>query len=117
MIRILFILSFILLSTGWAFGQVKLQGDTVNLTQDMKYLNSFSIHQKQDTLTDQLVKNTNLNINQSLKAVYVKNNGFKKEVDYFKSNENVFENEFGRIKINETPRDRIESVLNIILNK
>lgn len=115
--QIFFILNFILFSTGFAFGQVKIQGDAMNLVHDMKYLDSVNLNQKQNNQADQFVKTTNLNINQSLKAIYIKNNGFKKEVDYFKSDENVFENEFGRIKINETSRDRIESILNIILNK
>ncbi|WP_185287504.1 hypothetical protein [Chryseobacterium lactis] len=115
--QVFFILNMIVFSTGFAFAQVKIQEDTVNLVQDIKHLDPVSIYQKQNNTEDQFVKNTNLNINQSLKAIYVKNNGFKKEVDYFKSDENVFENELGRIRINETARDRIESVLNIILNK
>ena len=115
--RMFLIGSLILFSTDFALGQVKMEVNTVNLTQDMKHLNPVSILQKQNNSTDQVVKDTHLNINQSLKAIYSKNNGFKKDLDYFTSDENVFENEWGRIKINETTRDRMESILNIILNK
>lgn len=119
--KVFFIVQLLLFSSGLAFGQIKIAGDNLSFNNGKKYSDSSSLIPIQNSKAGQLKKELNLNMNQSLKAVYIKNNGFKKEIDYFGSNEKVFENEFGKIRINSGStsigRDLIESYLNIILNK
>ncbi|KFF18015.1 hypothetical protein [Chryseobacterium sp. JM1] len=73
--------------------------------------------QKMYNQNDNIAKNIKLDINQSLRDVYIKNNGFKKDINYFESNEHFSEKGYGPIKLNETKSDKIGSILNIILNK
>lgn len=119
--KVCFILQLLLFSSGFVFGQIKISGDNLSFKNDERYFNSLNLVPIQNSQTVQLIKDLNLNINESLKAIYIKNDGFKKEIDYFGSNENIFENGVGKIKINSGStsfgRDIIESYLNIILNK
>lgn len=118
--KIFFIVELLLLTSGFAFGQVTMPDNTLSFKNDKKYIDSSSFISKQNSLTElQHKKDINLSLQQSLNAIFIKNSGFKKEIDYFRSNENVFENEFGRIKMNSTStsRDMMESYLNMILNK
>lgn len=65
---------------------------------------------------DNFSKNINLAISQNLNQIYVRNNGFKQEIN-FKSDKNNIQTPFGKMKLNETKSDRIADVLNIIFNK
>ncbi|WP_312302402.1 hypothetical protein [Chryseobacterium sp.] len=104
------------LSSGYVFGQTE---SKVNLNHDSEKLELSGLVQKRDNQTESFSKkNINLSISQSLNTLFIKNNGFKKETDYFKSGENVFVNEFGKVKLNTSAsRDLMESYLNMILNK
>lgn len=66
---------------------------------------------------DSIAKNINLDLNQSLNVIFIKNNGFRKEVNYFESDEHFSEKGIGPIQLNETKSDRIGSILNVVLNK
>ncbi|WP_123902268.1 hypothetical protein [Chryseobacterium arthrosphaerae] len=114
--KTLLIFMGLFLSSGYVSGQVE---GKLNLNRDRKKLELSGLDQKQNNQTESFSgKNINLSISQSLNTLFIKNNGFKKETDYFKSGENVFVNEFGKVKLNTSAsRDLMESYLNMILNK
>ena len=109
------IFAFFFFSFNFAFGQKKGLENTLAFKNEISNLKPpFSI-QKFDS-SHIFFFFLNLYIGKSLHQIYVRNNGFKEEIN-FKSDKNTIHTPFGKVKFNETKSDRIADVLNIIFNK